>query len=89
MSVLKLAKLPDRTPVKLAISISPDLNRALQNYAQLYQKTYGQEESIVELVPFMLDSFLQADRMFAKAQKQAGRVFGGASKGPALRSEAK
>jgi hypothetical protein len=32
MAELKLAKLPDRTPVKLTISVSPELNRALVDY---------------------------------------------------------
>ena len=30
---LKLGRLPDRTPVKLTIAISPDLKRALDDYA--------------------------------------------------------
>ncbi len=46
MPDLKLPKLPDRTPVKLAISITPDLNEALQDYARLYAEAYGREEAI-------------------------------------------
>jgi hypothetical protein len=34
---LKLAKLPDRTPVKITITVSPDLNRALQAYAAMIE----------------------------------------------------
>jgi hypothetical protein len=30
----KLPKLPDRTPVKLSISVTPDLHRALLGYAR-------------------------------------------------------
>ncbi len=67
---IKLQKLPDRTPVKLAISVSPELNRTLQEYAQLYRQTYGQEESVAELIPFMLDRFLQSDKAFLKAQRK-------------------
>lgn len=33
MANLKLGKLPDRTPAKLTISITPDLQAALQAYA--------------------------------------------------------
>ncbi len=33
---LRLGKLPDRTPVKLAITITPDLQAALQAYAAIY-----------------------------------------------------
>ena len=42
MSDLKLAKLPDRTPVKIRITVSPDLNKALHAYAELYRETYGE-----------------------------------------------
>jgi hypothetical protein len=35
--MLKLAKLPDRNPVKISISVSPDLNQALAGYAALYE----------------------------------------------------
>lgn len=69
MADMKLAKLPDRTPVKINLVVSPELNANLQDYATLYQKTYGQEESLPELIPFMLQSFLDADRSFAKARR--------------------
>lgn len=61
MADLKLAKLPDRTPVKLTISVSPDLHGALTAYAE----TYGREEPVAELIPAMLASFLESDRAFA------------------------
>ncbi|MDE2166233.1 MAG: DUF2274 domain-containing protein [Alphaproteobacteria bacterium] len=70
MPELKLGKLPDRTPVKISITVSPDLHLALREYASLYRATYGEAESIAELVPFMLDAFLESDRGFAKARKQ-------------------
>ena len=50
MSDLKLAKLPDRTPVKVTITVSPDLNRALHAYAEIYRETYGAAESVPELI---------------------------------------
>jgi hypothetical protein len=69
MGDLKLEKLPDRTPVKLTITITPSLNRALQAYAELYRETYGQAEPVAELIPFMLERFLASDRSYAKALK--------------------
>jgi len=36
MPELKLARLPDRTPVKLTISVLPDLHQRLGDYAALY-----------------------------------------------------
>ncbi|MDE8652486.1 DUF2274 domain-containing protein [Novosphingobium album (ex Liu et al. 2023)] len=65
---LKLAKLPDRAPVKLAITITPDLQSALNDYAALYAQAYGREEPVTELIPAMLTSFLESDRNFARAR---------------------
>jgi hypothetical protein len=69
MPELKLAKLPDRKPVKLTIILPPDTNAALQAYAAAYRETYGETEEVAELVPYILDSFLAGDRGFAKARK--------------------
>ena len=70
MSELKLGKLPDRTPVKITITLGPDLNQALREYAAIYRATYGEAESVADLIPFMLGAFLDSDRSFAKARKQ-------------------
>jgi len=67
--MLKLAKLPDRTPVKLAITITPDLAHALGDYAMIYNRAYGDKAEVADLVPAMLESFLASDRAFAKARK--------------------
>ncbi len=68
---IKLARLPDRNLVKLGISVPPDLHQALTDYAALYAQSYGQEETVADLVPFMLRSFLDGDRAFAKWQTRA------------------
>lgn len=73
MPDLKLAKLPDRTPVKITIVVSPELHQALRAYSTLYRETYGQAESMADLIPYMLESFLDADREFARARKE-GRI---------------
>lgn len=70
---LKLARLPDRTPIKLSITVLPDLHQALQDYGRLYAEAYGQEESVIELIPAMLASFLEGDRAFARAGKNPKR----------------
>lgn len=74
MPELKLAKLPDRVPVKLTITVQPDLAQALREYAAVYRATYGEAESVEELVPFMLASFLEGDRGFAKARKDVAEM---------------
>ena len=68
MTELKLAKLPDRTPVKLAITITPDLQNALRDYAAIYAQVYGTEEPVAELIPAMLAAFLESDRNFVRAR---------------------
>ncbi|HEV2551640.1 MAG TPA: DUF2274 domain-containing protein [Stellaceae bacterium] len=70
MTGLKLAKLPDRTPVRIAITVSPDLNQSLHAYAELYREAYGASESVPELIPYMLEAFLRSDHGFVKARKE-------------------
>lgn len=72
MPELKLARLPDRKPVKLTIMLQPETNTALQAYAAAYRETYGEDEEVAELVPYIIDSFLSADRGFAKVRKNSG-----------------
>ena len=69
MAQLKLAKLPDRTPVKLTIAVSPDLHQALAEYAAMYSDAYGEAEPVAELVPAMLAAFLASDRAFVRRGK--------------------
>ncbi len=72
MAELRLPRLPDRTPVKITISVSPDLNSALRDYADLYRQTYGEAEPVQELIPAMLASFLDSDRVFARRGRGQG-----------------
>jgi hypothetical protein len=71
---LRLRKLPDRTPVKMVISLSPELNQALLEYAALYGQVYGQPEPVQELVPAMLAGFPEADKAFAGRRYQPSRL---------------
>jgi len=73
MAELKLAQLPDRTPIKISISVMPDLNQALADYAALYALTYGREEPISELIPAMLAAFLESDRTFFRTRTTKAR----------------
>src|SRR3546814_18482750 len=71
--MLKLDKLPDRTPVKISIVVMPDLAQTLADYAAIYARTYGEKAEVPDLIPAMLESFLASDRAFATARKeQAG-----------------
>lgn len=66
MSELKLAKLPDRTPVKLSLVLEAGLAADLNAYADLYRERYGSAEPLSELVPAMLSAFIESDRQFKR-----------------------
>ncbi|MER9375397.1 DUF2274 domain-containing protein [Mesorhizobium sp. M0491] len=88
MANLKLGKLPDRTPSKITITVAADLSQALNDYAALYRETYGESETVAELIPFMLVGFLEGDRAFAKARKE-GLPGAGVSEKPRRQSSSK
>lgn len=71
MAELKLARLPDRTPVKISFLATPDLHQMLADYAALYRATYQAGADIADLVPAMLETFLAGDKAFAKARRTA------------------
>lgn len=68
--MLKLSRIPDRTPVKLSILVSPELNDALSAYGAAYTQAYGSEVPVTELIPAMLAGFIESDRDFCRTQQQ-------------------
>ena len=66
MMNIKLPRIPDRTPIKITITVLPELHQKLSEYADLYRTTYGANDSIADLVPHMLAAFLASDRAFAR-----------------------
>jgi hypothetical protein len=72
--MLKLSKLPDRSPVKIAFRASPELAQMLDDYCAIYREIYQQpNETIEELIPFMLAAFMESDPQFKKARKRPSR----------------
>lgn len=69
MAELKLGRLLDRRPVKVTISLSPDLGRALDLYAEAYRDHYGEAEPVAVLIPAMIEAFLKSDRGFAQRRR--------------------
>ena len=69
---LKLDKLPDREPAKITFTASPELKAALSDYAEIYRRTYGHKEGVADLIPFMLEAFMNADPGFKRARKALG-----------------
>ena len=70
MAAIRLPRLPDRTPVKLSISILPELHQALADYAAHYARIYGSQEQITDLIPAMLAGFIESDREFQRARER-------------------
>jgi hypothetical protein len=70
---MKLAKLPERTRIRLIVQVSADLHDRLTAYAELYEKTYGNREDIAALVPHMIEAFLDEDKSFGKPSKKSSR----------------
>lgn len=68
MPNIKLGRIPDRTPVKLAISVLPDLHQSLVEYGKYYLEAYGREEQVVDLIPAILTTFLESDRDFTRGR---------------------
>ncbi len=66
---MKLPRLPDRNPVRLTISVMPDLNRALVAYAEAYRTAYGEAATVIDLIPEMLKGYLASDREFNNGRK--------------------
>jgi hypothetical protein len=65
--MIKLAKLPDRTPIKLTINLLPQLHERVVAYAQLYNEAYGCQASVVDLIPAMAEAFMESDKEFGRA----------------------
>lgn len=68
--MLKLAKLPNRKPVRITLSVSAELDQALVDYQKVYAAAYGMSEKVADLIPFMLEAFLESDRAFTKAREE-------------------
>jgi hypothetical protein len=70
MKKIKLAKLPDRVPVKLTVTLPSQLAARLRSYADLYAEQYGTREEPAELVPYILDAFLRSDVELQRAIRE-------------------
>lgn len=68
--MLKLDKLPDRETAKISFTASADLKSLLNDYAEIYRRTYGNKEGVPELIPFMLEAFVNADPGFKRARRE-------------------
>lgn len=67
---LRIGKLPDQTPVKLMVSLEPEIHRMLEDYARIYADSYGEAVKPSELVPSMIAGFLATDNGFKRARRE-------------------
>lgn len=68
-STLRIAKLPNLTPVKLTVSLEPEVHQMLEDYSKIYRDSYGETVKPAELVPSMIAGFLATDNGFKRARK--------------------
>lgn len=68
MPDLKLGRLPNRTPVKMTISVMPDFEEALRDYATLHSAQHGVDSTPADIASGMVEQFILNDREFAKAR---------------------
>ena len=66
---LRIGKLPDLTPVKLTVSLNPEVHKMLEDYARIYSDNYGEAVKPSQLIPSMIDGFLATDNGFKRARK--------------------
>ncbi|KPH69224.1 DUF2274 domain-containing protein [Novosphingobium sp. ST904] len=66
MTTVRLAKLPDKKPIKITVQLPPELHGVLLDYAGAYAAAYGEEVPISELIAPILSAFLDGDRAFQK-----------------------
>ena len=66
---LRIAKLPNLTPVKLTVSLEPEVHQMLEDYAKIYGDSYGETVNPAELVPSMIAGFMAMDNGFKRARK--------------------
>jgi hypothetical protein len=73
MAELKLAKLPDRTPVKLAITITRPARRLALTCRRLCGGLWLRRAVFFLLIPAMLAALFDRDRAFVRAREAVQR----------------
>jgi hypothetical protein len=62
---MKLGKLPDKDPVeRRPVGLHQSTWKKLEQYQKLYQKQYGKEIKLSDLMEQMLENFMGGDKEF-------------------------
>ena len=68
---LKLGPIPDRTPVKLSLTLAPDIHAALRDYVAIHAREFGTEARPAEIAALMIEKFLESDAAFKRERKRS------------------
>ncbi len=68
-SSIKLDKLPNRKPVKLTLTLEPEIYDALKDYARIYAEEYGDDEPVQIIAAYMINDFMDSDTAFKRRRK--------------------
>jgi hypothetical protein len=63
---LRLGNIPDDRPVRIKITISGELQRRLEAYAEAWKGQTGQAIDVPKIIPAILDQFIRSDRAFSR-----------------------
>jgi hypothetical protein len=63
---LRLGNIPDDRPVRIKITISGELQRRLEAYAEAWKGQTGRVVDVPKIIPAILDQFIKSDRAFAR-----------------------
>jgi len=66
---LKIGAIPERKPVKITVSLPPDIGDALDDYAEIHAREFGRKTPVGELAALMIEQFLNSDAAFKRARK--------------------
>lgn len=68
---MKLGPILTPKPIRLSISITPELKSRLDRYRVWHAPCYNETVEVADLGPFILAAFLDADSAFRKFEKDS------------------
>ena len=68
---LRLGREVARKPVRLTLTIGPDLAEEPKLYAYAYEREYGETQTPSQLAPYMIRMFLASDAGFEALKRRS------------------
>jgi hypothetical protein len=66
---LRLGPIPKATPVKITIVVTSEFKTQLDRYAEMHARAWGDRADVADLIPHMLRSFVEGDKVFRRASR--------------------